>query len=291
MRRADVFPDKNQALTIAWHLNGAGIVSTVREDGGNFEIWIHDEEQLEEGRRRIANFDQLLTAEPPDTISDTSGKPAEKQRKDLLGYRHGLKVGPVTLGLIIISVVIFLLGYTRFRDPLYSFLLIAPSQLASGDGLLLGLDEIRQGQVWRLITPILLHFHEYHILFNMLWLYQLGTLLELKESSTFFLMQVLTIGIGSNLAQMSVSGPSFGGMSGVVYGLFGYVWIRSKYDPWSGYYIHPTIVNAMLIWLILCFTGLLGPIANAAHVTGLALGAIWAMAVRHRPTKALTLGD
>ncbi len=74
-------------------------------------------------------------------------------------------------------------------------------------------------------------------------------------------------------------------MWGVVYALFGYPWIRSQHDPWSGYYVHSGVVYLMLTWLILCFSGLLGPIVNAAHVGGLVLGGAWALAVSNRPRK------
>ncbi len=64
-------------------------------------------------------------------------------------------------------------------------------------------------------------------------------------------------------------------MSGVVYGLLGYVWIRGKLDPGSGLYVHPTTVTMMIIWFVACVSGILGPVANAAHAAGLALGMGW----------------
>jgi hypothetical protein len=59
----------------------------------------------------------------------------------------------------------------------------------------------------------------------------------------------------------------------VVYGLFGFVMIRAKYHPAGGYTPSPQNVAMMMIWLVLCFTGLVGPIANGAHVAGLVTGA------------------
>jgi GlpG protein len=36
--------------------------------------------------------------------------------------------------------------------------------------------------------------------------------------------------------------------------------------------MHPNNVNIMLLWLVLCMTGVIGPIANAAHFVGLIVG-------------------
>ena len=83
---------------------------------------------------------------------------------------------------------------------------------------------------------------------------------------------VLVIGLISNVTQYLYHGPNFGGMSGVAFGLFGYAWIKSEFDPDAGIFIPPRSVAMMLGWLVLCMTGLLGPIANAAHFAGLIVG-------------------
>jgi rhomboid protease GlpG len=64
----------------------------------------------------------------------------------------------------------------------------------------------------------------------------------------------------------------FGGLSGVAYALFGYLWMKGQYEPEQGMILHPNTITTMLLWLVLCMTGLLGPIANAAHVVGLLVG-------------------
>jgi GlpG protein len=83
----------------------------------------------------------------------------------------------------------------------------------------------------------------------------------------------------SNLGQMYMSGPGFGGMSGVVYGLLGYIWIRGKFDPASGLYLHSSTVIMMLIWFFICFAPNAIPgmprIANTAHAVGLVSGMVW----------------
>ena len=40
-------------------------------------------------------------------------------------------------------------------------------------------------------------------------------------------------------------------MSGVVFGLFGYIWMKSRFEASSGYFMHPQTVVLMLLWLYL----------------------------------------
>ena len=74
--------------------------------------------------------------------------------------------------------------------------------------------------------------------------------------------------------------PRFGGLSGVALGLFGFVWVRSRLVPGSGFVMPRDGVVWMLIYLLACTSGLLGPIANAAHAAGLAFGAALGAAPR-----------
>ena len=174
--------------------------------------------------------------------------------------------GVVTRTLTFISILVTLITVFGSNGEITRWLTIA--DVFTWDG---GLDEILSGQIWRLVTPIFLHFMLLHILFNMMWLWDLGGMIEKQQSSYFLLFFIFSIGILSNIIQFLSTGPAFGGMSGVVYGLLGYIWIRST-QPGSGYQLNRTIVVLMLIWLIMGFTGILGNIGNAAHLSGLILG-------------------
>jgi GlpG protein len=122
-----------------------------------------------------------------------------------------------------------------------------------------------------------IHFTVMHIFFNMMWLRDLGSMIESRQSSWHLLVLVVIIAACSNVAQFYVAhrGPDFGGMSGVVYGLLGYVWIRGKFDPGSGLFLHSYTVTMMIIWFVACLSGILGPIANTAHAVGLIMGMAW----------------
>jgi GlpG protein len=82
-------------------------------------------------------------------------------------------------------------------------------------------------------------------------------------------------GVLSNLGQHYFKGPFFEGMSGVVYGLLGYIWMKGKFDPASGLYLHPQTVVMMLIWFFACLFKLIPNVANWAHGVGLVVGMAW----------------
>jgi GlpG protein len=137
-----------------------------------------------------------------------------------------------------------------------------------------------------LITPIFIHFSIWHILFNMLWLWDLGSMIENRQGSLLFLVLVIVIAVLSNLGEFFYSHhPNFGGMSGVVYGLIGYIWMRGKFDPGSGVYLHPYTVLSALAWFVACILKIFPfAIANGAHAAGLAIGMAWGYlsSLRHR---------
>jgi GlpG protein len=117
-----------------------------------------------------------------------------------------------------------------------------------------------------------------HFLFNMLWLLDLGAIIERSRGSLKLLAIVLCVAALSNIAQFYWNGPDFGGMSGVVYGLFGYVWVKSKVEPQLNMRLHQQTILIMMIWLVICIVGIIPHVANAAHVVGLLVGVVLAHA-------------
>ena len=70
-------------------------------------------------------------------------------------------------------------------------------------------------------------------------------------------------------------------MSGVVYGLFGFVWVKSIVDPQFGFRIPQSSIIIMMVWLFGCmFAEQLGigifptNVANWAHGIGLLVGMV-----------------
>lgn len=141
-------------------------------------------------------------------------------------------------------------------------------------------DAMDKGQYWRLITPIFLHFGIFHLAFNGVWLWELGRRIEPLAGSVHMGVVALLMAVASNLGQYLWSGPSlFGGMSGVVYGLLGYIWIRHKINPQPILAIPRGLLAFMLFWLLLGMSGFInlfmsGSIANTAHAVGLVTGMV-----------------
>ena len=67
--------------------------------------------------------------------------------------------------------------------------------------------KIRQGEVWRLFTPVLLHGGILHLLFNMAWVWMFGRLIEQRLGSFKYLFLSIIVGVISNVAQYLMSGP------------------------------------------------------------------------------------
>src|SRR5690606_34033445 len=75
---------------------------------------------------------------------------------------------------------------------------------------------------WRLITPAFLHFGIWHVLFNSMALWELGRRLEFVLPRLIYLTVLLVTGLTANVVQHWLPGsPIFGGLSGVIFGLFG----------------------------------------------------------------------
>jgi GlpG protein len=139
------------------------------------------------------------------------------------------------------------------------------------------LDHLKRGQIWRIFTPMYVHWDFFHFLFNMFWMRDLGGMIEIQRGTRRLAWLVLLCAFfahcGEYIWSASDGISAFGGMSGVVYGLFGYVWVKGRFEPQEGLGISPQATMIMIAWLIICAVGIIGNVANAAHVVGMLAGA------------------
>jgi GlpG protein len=290
MRLIGQLEDETSARAFADYLYVQGIENQLDHDKNDgWAIWISDEDKISRASDLLTEFQRNPTdpkytreAKSAADLRANEQKEQETFRKRLKNRRHLFRslssygIGPLTFVLIVISVIVFFfskfsMNLEAVRD-LFISSYIVEARSFSWEALP---PEIRHGEIWRLITPIFIHMGVLHIFFNMLWLRDLGSMVEGRQSSLHLLGLTLVIATFSNLAQYLVSGPVFGGMSGVVYGLLGYVWIRGKFDPASGLYLHPYNVTMMLIWFFACLLNLIPDIANTVHAVGLGIGIVW----------------
>jgi len=287
-------PSETEAQKFHDALVSRGIENTAEaDDGGGTFIWVHDDDQMAEAARLFALFRSAPDA--PEFREATTKAAAiraelvksERRRRSTvvdearLGYeRNAPARGWATILLVVITVAVT--AYTGFfRSPDANHAAIdrlSFSHMSFGRELPGGpsvfLPEVREGEVWRLITPIFLHGDLMHIIFNMMMFVQLGRFIESRFGSAKLLALVMVIGVGSNLAEYLWKSPFFGGMSGVDYGLFGFLWMKGKLGHDQNWQLERQTVQFMLLWMVLCYTGLMGPVANAAHTAGLLIGAV-----------------
>lgn len=133
------------------------------------------------------------------------------------------------------------------------------------------------GQWWRLLTPAFIHFSEVHLVFNLIWWWYLGRQIEAKFGTSSLLIIFVVSAIVSNIGQLLITGPNFGGLSGVVYAVVGFVWWAGWLRPKWGLSLPNSIIGFLLVWLILGYADLLWvSMANTAHTAGLISGCVFA---------------
>ncbi|MDT8399671.1 MAG: rhomboid family intramembrane serine protease [Pseudomonadales bacterium] len=233
-------------------------------------------------QRVMLLYRRWLAGEISPAVDDSAEFASYFNGRELLGrWLHAFGRAPLTLSLIVVCVVLAVL--TRFgadRAVLQYFLY--PDFSLGGSTIYLSrvLADFTAIQFLRMISPMLLHFSLLHIVFNMLWLWELGRRIEALQASWSMLVLVLVLALISNTVQYLVGGGNnFGGMSGVVYGLFAYCWMWQLFDPAKGLGLPGGLIFFMLLSLLIITALGLQNIANAAHIGGLLSGVVYGATV------------
>ncbi|MEM9742248.1 MAG: rhomboid family intramembrane serine protease [Pseudomonadota bacterium] len=185
---------------------------------------------------------------------------------------------PITLGVLAGALIVFTLTGAGTADNAISralyFVDIAQPTLPIA-------DLMARGELWRWLTPVFLHFSLVHILFNSLVVWELGRRIEPSVGSLRFVALFVAMAVVSHWAQFFVSGPFFGGLSGVGYGLLAYVVMRARQFPADPLWRLPPGFAVSLLVMLVAFTAGVGDlfgigVANAAHWGGLLTGLVLA---------------
>ena len=202
-----------------------------------------------------------------------SGKTIKLKKEDftlLNSFKQSFlaHAGYATLVVFVICWVVFLGSELGWAQSLFNALHFYPQ---------LSVD-VFLSEPLRLIGPALFHFSWLHIVFNTMWWWQLGGSIEKQLGKVTLINLFFISAIASNVGQYLVTGPNFGGLSGVVYALVGFVWWFGYLAPEQGLSLSKPLVGFLLFWLALGFVDLL-PVnmANTAHLVGLLSGCLFAL--------------
>ncbi len=281
------FPLEKDLTHIAGYLSECKIQHRIYEEAGEQIIATADP-------RLVGPIAQLLHELERGTLilqyNETEELPEASHKGDLQtpSFFQQLKAVPITAILIVLSILgAVLVSY----DPQYSFVRYLSFQDVYQAGSLSLTEILSSSEAWRLITPTFLHFSFMHIFFNSLGMWDLGRRLELLLGKMNYVLFFVLAAVLSNLAQFLWHPAGlFGGISGVVYALVGFIMVSHKLAPHKLTAVQPAELGFMLFWLVLCMTGALdsligGGVANAAHLGGLLVGCVYAF-ITVKPTSS-----
>lgn len=196
-----------------------------------------------------------------------------------MGYGAGRK-SYVNVLLIALNVLIFLYleiaGSTEDAYFMYT------------KGAMLAPAVLEDGEYYRLLTAVFLHFGIQHLLNNMLVLFVLGDNLERALGHLKYLIFYLVCGVGANYVSMMLKGADSmivsAGASGAIFGVIGGL-------------LYAVLVNrgqledlsTRQLVVMICFSLYFGftstGVDNAAHISGLLIGILLGMVLYRRPKK------
>ncbi len=315
MRRIGNLPGESQAHRFCDYLQTQSIdgkASSTDESAPpastQHDIWIRHEHDVPRARELFAEFEANPAAKEYDVSAEAARQRKQRsqqiaqkiaaQKKSQMQLRRNMSSGlggpgqspasiPLTIGFVVLATVIgFVTNFGALKATdvtgirLYDALSCVDFATFHVTGDLMA--SIKRGEVWRVFTPMLLHGSMMHLAFNMLNLVFLGGVVERIHGHWFFLFLLLVCGGIGTLTQIMIpnlwgSNLPVVGASGGVLGIFGFIWIRPYYQQNYPVEIPAIGVIYMLGFIALCFTPMMGNIANGAHIGGLLTGMLVAV--------------
>tara|TARA_B110000046_G_scaffold52200_1_gene58372 strand:+ start:1452 stop:2339 length:888 start_codon:yes stop_codon:yes gene_type:complete len=252
----------------------------VRFVTGEQQLWLQDSQHYSLAQALMQQVEQGIAADEK-AGSASAGLLNSFVMADKVLSTNGVKAWfkstPITLMVLISTLLVALFSQLGSQLEAVAWFSFFPLVLDTQAYLVTGFDHLWL-QPWRLISPMLLHFGWLHLVFNVLWWLDLGRRIEC-QSRLLLVALLLFTSVAANVAQAWQVASLFGGLSGVIYGLLGYIWVMDRYNP-IRYHLPQNILIFMLLWLLLGISGLFpalgfGDMANMAHIGGLVAGVAW----------------
>lgn len=268
-----VLDNARMAQALVDYLATLGISCELTQSELGVSVWLADERRLAQAQQEVKRFlsepnhPRYMEASWQSGHADARIDYSKGMTDPVTDFLH--QAGPLTLVVIIACLAIYALDAIGL--PIFDELAFHPT-----------LAQFTDWQAWRYVTPAFIHFSVLHLVFNLLWWWYLGGQIEQRLGSGKLFILLIVGAALPNIAEFFASGPRFGGLSGVVYALLGYSWLRTRLQPDCGLAMPPALMGFMLVWLVLGFLDMLGtPTANMAHLVGLLVGLAQGWLDRH----------
>jgi len=251
------------------YLSVQGIQFQVKAEASSLAIYV--EEQHFEQSQQL--FDEFLINPNQEKYLQASWQ----LNQPLIGRTQSLGLskiwqanGPITKFITLICVGIYCLSIMGYFEGIFTSLSFS-WQLES---------------FYRLFTPAIMHLSAMHLAFNICWWWYLGGKVENHLGYSALIIITLFTALASNVSQALLVDNNFAGLSGVTYGLAGFVWLYGKLTQDTQVYLPNNVFGFLLVWMVLGFANVL-PInmANWAHLFGLLAGMLVAMLLKNRHKK------
>jgi GlpG protein len=258
-------------------LREQGVGHRITEEGGEQVLWLENPEHTEPVLHALDRY--LDEPELRQRVDEVVNSPVFVGGRWQPAPRHA----PFVLALIVVAAIVAW-ATELGRNNLATYLMMTDPQSFTWDTMGERVQALSatlaNGEFWRLLTPDFLHFSWTHIVFNAVMLWFLGSQIEWFDGRGRLLTLFLFVSVLSNGFQYLMSGPLFGGLSGVVYGILGYCWLSQRRRP--RFQFPPALVTFAVVWMVLGYTPLpemlgLGRMANEAHLGGFLAGLLLAL--------------
>jgi membrane associated rhomboid family serine protease len=233
----------------------------------------------------------------PECVSD--GRRTQRQRRTVFGGTLAGSRGTVTISLIVINVLVELFSITSDPKAAFGgsfggilggatpvsnrFALIGDANFSAAGQHFAFRYGVSDGEYYRLVTAMFVHYGPVHLLANMWALWIVGRVLEAALGPLRYTILYFVAGLGGSVAvYLLAPGVQSAGASGAIFGLFAALFIvfrRLKLDT-------SQLVPVIVINIIISFAP---GISFAAHAGGLVTGAITALAMAYAPQQRRNL--
>ena len=295
MRQIGTIPRLEQAQLFADYLAALDIDAITEQQDSQWAIWVRDEDAREKAKEHLQSYlsdpdspefekiaapiqaarirkQEELLRRADEAINNQAVRTENPSRVGLpaprnMTFRQVARQAPLTVTIMLLCTLTWIssnMGQDLRSSSMESLSFCHPIRVQQPEWQVEedGTQDIRRGELWRLVTPAFLHFGIAHLGLNVFFLFQLGWLFETKISTERMGLVVLASAIIGNVGQYVCDGwPIFGGLSGAVSGLVGYLSVRMIMAPEED---GPRI-TPIAVLLILLSIGLAGSIDQLAN--------------------------